>query len=166
MLGNKAPILKEIVEAIVDLENKILDKREERKGVIDQMKKNKLPAAELIRVAKQDADKAATNAKKLRDAAGILGSEVYAEAVKPDVPDDVDQTLVDVAKQLVGQVESIDDDLKSLAKDVKGKYKEAKEAELSIPVIKQIVTMKLEQQDYAAFGEYSLTMQAYWQAIG
>jgi uncharacterized protein (UPF0335 family) len=164
-IGNKGPILKGIVDALVDLETQVVNKRDDRKKVIKDMKKKKLPAAELIRVAKQDRDKAEEKALKTQNAAGILGVEVYAGSVEPEAPADMSSEAIEEAKELVGQVEAIDDDLDALKEDIKSKKKDAKEAELSVPVIEQIVSMRLQKQDASHFSEYSLTMQAYWAAI-
>jgi uncharacterized protein (UPF0335 family) len=142
--SNSATILKDVVTKLVDIENQLLDLKEEGRAKKQEMKKYKLPVVELLRVSKQNLDKAADKAKNLQDAAGILGVEVYSGFVKPDAPLDFADDVQTYAKELVGQYEAIEEQVAALKEEAKAQLKIAKGAEFVPDVVKTIVQIKLD----------------------
>jgi uncharacterized protein (UPF0335 family) len=161
---NAGAVLKAGIEEIVELEKQILDHKEFRKSKTDEMKKLGLPVADLIRIAKQDTEKAQEKASRAELAAGILGATVYTGEATPDAPGGWDPDIIEAGKDGAAAVLKIDEDIKAAKDQIKEKVKSLKNDGFVPKVVYQIVELKMNPDGYAAFSEHSQLVDVYWKA--
>lgn len=159
--NNVAHTIAGFVERIINLEDARQRLKDERKQEAEFFRDHQLPGAELVRLAKADAEKLDDAAERLRRAGSILGVSVYGEIVEPKDPGIAD-SLVEGAKETVQNILRLDEEIKSINEDLKELKKEVKAAGLQYRIIEKLVAYKRNPD---TFREDSLLFDAYKQAL-
>lgn len=165
--SNIGAAIKGFVERIVNLKKELNTVKLRRKSRVEALKKAQLPAAELISLKKQDAEKAQTKAEKMLDAGALLGLSVYAGETEPESAADRGynndvQAVID--EHLQGVLDD-DDEAKGINDDIKDVLKEAKSAGLVKTLVLQCAEFVLDPKVIDDYKDNQTALfDIYWKA--
>lgn len=169
--GNAAAVIRGYVNDLIDLKVQVKKVKGEIKDLKSDLKEEGLPPAALVKVARQDEEKAAEVAEGLKLAGAFLGRVVYGGAVEPDrgrvqemcERSDGLQEFVDGKVAAILEAMEQIEELNTKSKDVLAKAK----AEGFIPkVLEYIVELKLDPKKAKKQGDFSVLVGAYMKAVG
>ena len=160
--NNAATALKSYVEAIVELEEDKIRAGDTRKDLLKEMKRAKLPVAELLKVANYT-PLDSTKLVKLSMASAILGRAFPLEETIGEVI--LDAELADLAKEKISIIQSIDIEIDGYKEKIKEVYAEVKETGFTPSIVKKVVEFQLDQTKQEAYNESSLLLDKYLEAL-
>ncbi|KGM36120.1 hypothetical protein P409_00285 [Inquilinus limosus MP06] len=158
--GNAALVIKSYVDRRVELAQRKIPLKAERKDEVKNMKDAGLPAVELIALSKRDDDKLAEKAERLTLAGSLLGIPVYAGEVSSDRDTSQDHILEASLKRVL----DIDEELKEISEDEKALNKAAKGEGFSVYLIDRCVQFRLDPDSIQGYRDDSALFEKYWEA--
>ena len=164
--SNSKTTLAHHVDRAFNLTEEIRALKVDRKEFMKSGKEKGYPMGELVALNKQDDDKAKEKAERLLEAGILLGRPVFTEEVDTsNLKSELSDADQSAAKNLVDEVVKIDTEVAALNKDLKEVYKEAKGDGFVVPVIKQIVALKVDPDKAADYKEFQLVYSKYQKAL-
>jgi len=168
---NVAAVLRGYIDDIHAMKVREQNLKEERKGLVKDLKDEGLSASVLLslhRQKEQDEDKAAAKVDMLKKCAALLGVSAITEPMDDDEAVELREKLGDEVQEYVQDhvtsIASIDEDLKEVSDEIKGKLKTAKNTGFNPKVIMTVVEFKLDPKKAETHRSVSLVLDQYLKA--
>ena len=163
---NMATLIKDTISEAANLTKELDDLRVDRREFMKSGKEKGFPMAELMALENQDDEKAEEKSERLLLAATILGKKIFSEEVDAsNLKCDLSDGDLQAAKAVVQDVNRIDVEIKQTNAALSDLYKKAKADGLVVPVIKQIVNLRLNPDKAAEIKENQLVFKKYEAAL-
>ncbi|MDR3436454.1 GapR family DNA-binding domain-containing protein [Telmatospirillum sp.] len=167
--SNVDAVLKCFVTEIYDLKVEEKDTKTERKDIIAELKSQGLPVTELLALATQDDDKMQERLEARRTAGALLGKPVFTEELSDEAAEVIREELGDqpvvFAKDRIGAIQGIDEDLHRIKEEIKTKLSAAKSAGLAPKIIMVVVDWRLDPKKREKHEEGSLILEKYLEIL-
>lgn len=168
---NVAGILRGYVDEIYALKVREQNLKEERKGLVKDLREEGLSASVLLslhRQQEQDEDKAAAKVDMLKKCAALLGVSAATEPMDDGEAEELREKLGEEVQEYVRDhvsgISSIDEDLKQLSGEIKDKLKIAKNTGFNTKVLMTVVEFKLDPKKAETHRSVSLVLDQYLKA--
>jgi len=167
--SNHVEVLRGHLEAILTLENEKKVLKDDRKAEVAAMKSSRLPTAQLLTIYKASlvpmSDREEEH-EKLRQAAALLGEKAYVAEAPPLEKLEYDDNQKKACQIGMKRVKNLDEEIKEISVEIKGKYTMLKAEGFDVSVCKKIVSLKLSDGEKGDDEETAALLATYMNNLG